>query len=454
MKNPTSGRCSRREFLRRAAAGACAAAPLVVRGSALGMDGAVAPSNRITLGSIGVGMMGQGHLHCFLRYPEAQVLAACDVDRWRRENATRAAEGAYAAGQPAGTYRGFRAYNDLRDLLARDDIDAVVIATGDNWHGTASVMAATAGKDIYCEKPISKTIREARAMVEAARRYGRVFQIGLQQRSTYEFIKACRLVKAGRIGRVKIVYTIFPGTSSDVNLPGEPVPEGLDWDLWLGPAPWHPFNGRFHHYGKPPYVVPWHFCRDFGGGNLTSNTVHAFDVVQWGLDMDQSGPVEIIPPGAGQYPSLTYKYANGVLLQVVGGRLEAKKHFVPEGWDVNTPIQNFGALFVGEEGWIHVGRGGFLQSHPKEIVQQPAGQSDPLHPVNNHHQNWLECIKSRQAPACDVAVGCRSTIVSHLGCIAHWTGRALQWDPVKEEFAGDEEANRLRTRTMREPWRI
>jgi len=454
VKQSEDQRWNRRQILKSAvAAGGVVAAPWVISATALGKNGAVAPSNRITVGGIGIGMMGQGHLRCFLGYPESQVLAVCDVDQWRRENAKTNVEQTYAAAQTSGAYRGCQAYTDLRDLLARDDIDAVVVATGDNWHATASVMAVKSGKDVYCEKPISLTIREARAMADSARRYGRVFQIGLQQRSTPEFQKACGLVQKGAIGKVKIVYVCFPGTSDDVSLPTEPVPEGLDWDQWLGPAPWRPFNGRFHRYGRPPHVVPWHFCRDFGGGNLTSNAVHAFDVVQWGLGMDESNPVEVIPPETGEYPVLTYKYANGVLLQV-DWKLNPETQFVPEGWDVGTRIQNFGALFVGEDGWIHVGRQGYLRAHPKEILEQPAGEPDPWHPVNNHHQDWLHCIETRQRPACDVSIGCRSTIVSHLGCIAHWTGRALKWDPVKEEFLGDEEANRLRWRAMREPWKI
>jgi len=294
-------------------------------------------------------------------------------------------------------------------------------------------------------------------MVEAARRYGRVFQVGLQQRSTSEFRKACDLVQRGRIGPVKVVYVGHPGTSSDVNLPAEPIPECLDWDRWLGPAPWRPFNARFHSYGRPPRVVPWHFCRDFGGGNLASNAVHAFDVVQWGLGMDGTGPVKITPPETGlleKVPSLTYEYANGVLLQVVNWKLEPGKHFVPEGWDGNTGIQPFGALFVGQEGWIHVGREGYLKSFPSEIVEQTHEAPDAFDPVNNHYRNWLDSIRSRGLPACDVEIGCRSTTVSHLGCIAHWTGRSLQWDPTAEEFIDDDEANRLRWRPMRQPWRI
>jgi len=446
-------RHNRRHFLKTAAAGGLTAAPIVLPSYVLGKDGAVAPSERIALGSIGIGAMGRGHVHCFLGYPETQIVAVCDVDRWRREHAKTTVEAAYAAAADRATYRGCTAYNDLRELLARDDVDAVVIATGDNWHAAATVLAAKAGKDVYCEKPISKTIREARAMVRAVERYGRVFQAGLQQRSTPEFIKACDLVRRGAIGKLRVVYVGFPGTNDYVNLPPEPVPEGLDWDLWQGPAPWRPFNGRFHRYGNPPHVVPWHFCRDFGGGNLTSNAVHAFDVVQWGLGMDAAGPVEIIPPETGEVPSLTYKYPGDVMLQVTW-RLDPAKHLVPEGWDPGTQMQNFGALFVGEGGWIHVGRQGYLKSFPADVVAQAAESADPVRPVTNHQQNWLDSIRTRARPACDVETGCRSTTVSHLGCIAHWTGRSLKWDPAAEKFIGDDEANRLRSRAMREPWRV
>ncbi|MBN1417379.1 MAG: Gfo/Idh/MocA family oxidoreductase [Planctomycetes bacterium] len=426
---------TRREILK------LAAAPLVVGPAVLGRAGAAAPSERIGLGFIGIGCMGQHHLRRFLAAPEARVLGVCDVDTWRRENAKK------TAGE------GCDAYIDLRDLLDRTDIDAVVITTGDRWHVPAGVLAAKAGKDIYCEKPMSLTIRQARVMVETVRRHARVFQVGLQQRSTLEFRIACQLVQEGALGKVADVYVTHPGTCGDVTLPAEPVPDGLDWDLWLGPAPWRPYNSRFHIYGRPPHVVPWHFCRDFGGGNLTSNAVHAFDIVQWGLGMDESGPVEIIPPETGKVPSLTYRYANGTQLQV-DWKLDKGKHRLPEGWDTSTAIQSFGALFAGEKGWIHVGREGFLQSYPEEIVgRRPIGPEAPR-PVEDHHANWLSCIRSRERPACDVAVGAQSTIVSHLGCIAHWTGRALKWDPAKEEFAGDEEANRMRARPQRGPWAV
>jgi len=442
---------SRRVFL---GAGLAAAAPWVIPGRALGRREQSPPSQRITLGFIGIGAMGQGHLRCFLGFDDTQVLAVCDVDQWRRENALRTVEEHYAQTRSSGSYRACRAYRDLRELVARTDIDAVVIATGDRWHAAATLLAAQSGKDIYCEKPISLTIREARAMVEAVRRNGRVFQAGLQQRSAPEFQTACRLVHEGAIGPIERVYVNFPGTSSDVNLPAEPVPEGLDWDLWLGPAPWRPFNSAFHHYGRPPRVVPWHFCRDFGGGNLTSNAVHAFDVVQWALKMDHSGPVEITPPDPPRVPSLTYKYAGGVVLQVVGSRLDPAKHEIPKGWQPGTRLTSFGAVYVGRDGWIQVGRRGYLRAYPQEVL---AGAGlDAIEPgtVTTHQRNWLDCVRSRRTPACDVEIGCRSTTVSHLGCIAHWTGRTLRWNPEKEEFIDDEEANRYLSRAKRQPWRV
>ncbi len=451
MRRASSERLHRRGFLK-AVAGSVAA-PFLVRPSVLGLGRSVAPSERIGVGFVGIGRMGQGHVRCFLGYPQAQVLAVADVDRWRRENAKEAVEAAYSEASGGSAYKGCAAYNDLRELYAREDIDAVLIATGDRWHVPAGVLAVKAGKDVYCEKPLSLTIREARVMVETTRRYGRVFQVGLQQRSTPEFRVACELVRGGRIGRVTHVYVCFPGTSSDVELPAEPVPEGLDWDLWLGPAPVRPYNSRFHQYGPPKDVVPWHFCRDFGGGNLTSNAVHAFDVVQWALGADGSGPVEIIPPETGEVPSLTYRYANGVILQV-DWKLDPAKHFVPKGWDPATPIQNFGALYVGEEGWIHVGREGYLRGYPEKVLEGVEERLRRARPIPDHHQNWLQCIRSREQPACDVSAGATSTIVSHLGCIAHWTRRALKWDPAREEFPGDEEANRMRDRPHREPWTV
>ena len=444
---------SRRAFMKRASG--LALAPWIVPASALGAGGTTAPSNRITLGFIGLGFMGQRHhLSRFVEYPEAQVLAVCDVDRWRRENAQGTVETAYSAGRTSGAYKGCAAYDDFRELLARNDIDAVLIATGDRWHAAITIMAAQAGKDIFVEKPISLTVAEARAMVDAVRSYGRVCQVGLYQRSAAEFQLACRLVLDGALGKIERIYLIKPGTSSEVDLPAEPVPDGLDWNLWLGPSPWRPFNHRFHQYGESKGVVPWSFCKDFGGGSLTSHTVHNLDVVHWALDLDEAGPLEILPPEAGRYPDLTYMYPGNVPVHVVGKRLDPQKHILPKGWDELTSIQDFGAVFVGERGWIHVGRSGFLASNPAALVQDGPGPYIRFVALAHHQRDWLEAIRTRRRPACDISFGCQSTIAAHLGCIATWTGRALKWDSAQEQFLGDEEANRMRQRAMRQPWRV
>jgi predicted dehydrogenase len=240
------------------------------------------------------------------------------------------------------------------------------------------------------------------------------------------------------------------------------VPEGLDWDLWLGQAPWRPYNSRFHPYGASKGVTPWAFCRDFSGGQLTNGSVHNFDIVQWGVGADGSGPVEIIPPGVNGAKCLTFKYANGVPVQVVDWKLDPKIHEIPEGWtDVDHKWSqkegtDFCVVFVGEKGWIHVGRMGFLKAYPQEILadwnyvrKRPVGDV-----TTGHHRNWIQSVRSRQRPIAHEDIGAGSTIVSHLGNIAYWTGRALHWDPVKEEFEGDEEANRMCSRAMRAPWTI
>jgi predicted dehydrogenase len=441
---------NRRTLLRRAAA--AAAAPWIIPASARGADGSIAPSNRIGLGFIGVGMMGRGHLNAMLNTPDAQVLAVSDVDRWRLDDARSIVDQKYAAQRASGAYRGCATYGEFRDLLARPDIDAVVIALGERWHPVATSLAAKAGKDVYVEKPIALTIAEGRAAVNAVRRYGRVCQVGLQQRTSPEFRLACDLVQQGALGKIKTIYTVHNGVSREIDLPAEPTPKTLDWERWLGPSPWRPFNSRFHYLGRPLNVVPWEFCRDFGGGSIASGGVHAFDVVQWALGMDQSGPSEVIPPEAHIFPDLTYKYPGDVLLHVVNGRLERKKHDIPKGWDEITHVQSFGAVFVGERGWLHVGRQGYLMSYPADIIASNPGRNEHRRSLHGHHRNWLDSIRTRRRPNCDLAVGCQSTIVTLMGCIARWTGRPLKWDPAREEFLGDDEANRMRSRALREPW--
>jgi hypothetical protein len=444
-------RLTRRSALKRTAmAAGSLAVPLVFRATALGKDGSTAPSERITIASIGIGAMGRGHCRIFAGYPDVQVVAVCDVDSWRRDDMTKQLEGVYGEKQPSGQFQGFKAFNDFRELLARDDVDAVVIATGERWHPAISVLAAEAGKDIYCEKPVSLTIRQARTMAQTVRRHNRVFQTGLQQRSSPEYLKAFEMVHAGLIGEVKLAYVTGSGVSPYQNFPAEPMPEGLDWEMWLGPCPWYPYNYRYHQAGPPKNVVPWCCNRAFGAGDMTSGLVHGLDSARQGLHKDGDGPTEITPPGVNGADSLTYTYADGAKI-ISSTRLEAGKHPIPEGWDPATPIVNFGVLFVGDRGWVHVERFGLLDAYPKYLLE---GKMSKAHSVADHHRNWLDCIRTRRRPRADVEIGAGSTILAHLGCIALWTGRALRWDPVKEEFEGDREANALRDRASREPWNV
>jgi predicted dehydrogenase len=445
---------------------------------------AAAPSDRVTVGFIGIGMMGRGHLRRMLSNPDVQILAVCDVDQWRMKDAQAQVEAAYAAEQKAGTYKGCAAYTDFRELLARPDIDAVLIATGDRWHAVMSVMAAKAGKDIYCEKPVSLTIHESRAMVEAVRRYVRVFQGGFQQRSVRDFATAVHLIHSGRIGPLKTIFCNWVGTSTVVNLAEEALPSTVDWDMWIGPSPWHPFNSRFHFVGEPKRVVPWDFNRDFAGGSVTSNGVHHLDIAQWAMGMDESGPIEISAPVTGNPTKtiVTYKYANGVTVQSFPHYLDPDAQDIPKGFDPQTRFQ-WEVLFVGDHGWIVAGRQGPLKaSSPAILADVHVDPPEPLTPPPaagrgadartgatpprelaeqlyrargyTHHDNWIQAIRMRQPPISDVVSATRSTNVAHLANIATWTGRPQKWDPIKEAFIDDDEANRMRQRALRAPWTL
>lgn len=421
---------TRRRFLKGVAA--AAAAPYLVGRAAWGQ--VAPPSDRITVGCIGVGGMGSGHLGGLLARGQVQVVAVCDVDTERREAARNAVDQRYASDRGSGTYRGCAAYNDFRELLARDDIDAVLIATPDHWHALIAIAAAAAGKDIYCEKPLSLTIAEGRAMVNAVRRYGRVFQTGSQQRSDGNFRLACELVRSGRIGKVQTVHVAVGGPSGECHLPAEPVPPGLDWDLWLGPAPWRPFNRLLH-------PANWRAYRDYSGGGMTDWGAHHFDIAQWGLGMDESGPVEVLPPDGKERPLLTYRYANGVRMYHGGG---------PE---VFANREGNGILFTGTEGKVEVNRS-FFRTWPEAIAREPLGPDDVhLYRTRGHNvDDWLECIRTRRRPVCDVEIGHRSVTVCHLGNLAYWLNRPIRWDPKREQVVGDPEANRWVDRPMRAPW--
>lgn len=456
---------TRREFLQRTVLLAAASAgPLIIPSSVLGANGSPPPSERINIGLIGRGLMGRGHLRVLLGRKDAQVLAVCDVDRSRCEEGRRIVEETYAADRSSGTYRGCAAYNDYRELIARPDIDAVVIVTPDHWHALASCDAAAAGKDVYCEKPVSLTIAEGRNLVEAVRRNGCVFQTGTHYRSIPSIRQVCEFVRRGGLGRVKQVFTFWGKTDVpkfgpsyvplDPSLSAEPVPQGLDWNLWVGPATWRPYNSAYHR-NPPPGVVPWVFCDAFGAGAITGYQSHAADVIQYALGMETSGPVEICHPSDGEFPTLTFRYANGTLLHHVDhlGQVKDVYHAVP----ANARLAGmFGGIFVGERGWVTANsNGGPIEAQPETLFQEMRLTSREVNiGANNHHANWFECLRTRASPSSHEEIGHRSASLGHLATISYTLERSLKWNPSAEEFSGDAEANRLRSRAMREPWRV
>jgi predicted dehydrogenase len=419
---------SRRKFLGGVAA--TFAAPYIITSKALGQGNVPAASNRITIGTIGHGNQMPGLFYSVRDRGDTQVVAICDVRNNRRNEWKAKAE---------EKHKGVTAYNDFRELLARPDIDAVVIATPDHWHAIMTVEAARAGKDIYCEKPLSLTIGEARDMANAVERYGRVLQTGSMQRSMGQFRQACEIVRNGRIGKIKEVFIGLPnnGRSSEEKwVSAEPVPDGFDYDMWLGPAPYKPFNPE---RVSGSYSGGWRYFRDYSGGMLTDWGAHHFDIAQWGLGMDHSGPVEVIPAGANGAKTLTYRYANGVMMM----------NGMPQG----APEGN-GVWFVGENGKVFASRGQ-IKTSPDELVRIPVAANEiNLYRSNNHIGNWIDCIKTREKPICDVEVGARSVTVCHLGNIATWLGRSIRWNPQTEQIEGDPEAARWLDRPKRTPWHV
>lgn len=427
----TPNRFTRRQFLKTSATVA-ATAPLILPYSLRAAE--KGPNDRITLGFIGMGTQNRGLLNGFIHNKETQVVAVCDVDTTRRENAKKMVEDYYAKQSDKGAFKGCESYKDFRELIARPDIDAVVVATPDHWHAIIVVAAANAGKDIYCEKPLSLTIAEARAMVNAVRRNQRVCQTGSMQRSSSEFRKACELVRNGRLGKIKNVI-VGVGTSSKwCDLPEETMEPGLDWDFWLGPAPVRTYNSVLSPRGVHTHFPNWRSYREYSGGMMTDWGAHHYDIAQWGLGMDDSGPVEIIPPAdPNASTGLRYLYANGVEMI----------HDTSRG----------GVLFIGENGKIFVDRGKF-EATPEALGQEPLDdKAIRLYASSNHQQDFLTCMRNRKKPICDVEIGARSVTVCHLGNLAYWNHRRLKWDPAKEQFVGDAEANTWLDRAKRGSWK-
>ncbi len=419
---------TRRAFLKTAAS--AVALPGVITSSALGANGRASAGERLVMAAVGLGGQGTRHIGGgiwvqgggFLSMPDVQLVAVCDVNS-NNLNRARDIVNKYYGNNDCATY------GDYRELFARDDIDIILCATGDRWHSPVSIAAARAGKDIYCEKPISLTVYEAGELARTVRRYNRIFQTGTQQRSWHEFRFACELVLNGYIGRLKHVTVNVGGPPQECDLPaGGTVPDWLDYDMWLGQAPWRPFH---------PGILGWMAWSDYSGGEMTNWGAHMFDIAQWAMGMDESGPVEIIPPDGGQYRVLTYRYANGVTM-------------IRDKINRSEP----GVLFEGTEGKIEVTRQ-YLATEPEHLIRQKIGPDEiHLYESKNHPENFVKCAKSRQRPASDADVGYRSITVCHLGNIAYRLNRPLKWDPEKEQFVNDPQADRMLKRPMRSPWRI
>lgn len=443
---------TRRDFIKRAAVGAAGVfgMPYFVPRLAFG---SAAPSNRINIGCIGTGNMGFTDLQGLMHQDDTQIVAVCDVNRGSygyktakqfrgREPARKLVDDYYGEERRSGVYKGTDAYNDFRDLLARDDIDAVSVTTPDHWHAIPTIMAARAGKHIYCQKPLSLTIDEGRAMVRAVRRYGVILQTGSQHRSKQRMRFACELVRNGRIGRVKRVLTSLGrhGLRFDLDTwEPTPVPDGFDYDLWLGPAPWVP-----HHEHRCFYT--FRFVQDYSGGETTNTGAHKFDIVQWGLGTERTGPVEIEDlgsnfPKTGLFDTVSRihfraQYANGVELICTPGGIEGA------------------ARFEGTEGWVHVDWNSF-RTHPESLMDTVIGPNEiHLYESLDHKRNFLDCIKSGRDPITPVEVGHRSASICHLANIAMKLKRRLQWDPDEESFINDEQANRLLSKPVRAPWHL
>lgn len=423
---------SRRSFLHTVLASS--AAPLLLPSSVWAAAKAGSgPNGRVNVGLIGMGMMNRGHLGGFLNLPDVQLVAVCDVHKVRLDDAVERVHKGYAKDKESGAYKGCAAFGDFRELLARKDIDAVCIGTPDHWHAIPAILAARAKKDVYCEKPLSLTIAEGRAMVNAARDNNIVFQTGSQQRTEFKgyFRQAVEYIRSGRIGKVKTVRVGVGGPAKPCDLPAEPLPAGTNWDLWNGPSPERAFNQILCPLDIHKHFPAWRSYKEYAGGGLADMGAHHFDIAQWALGMDDSCPVEIHPPASGD-TGLRFVYANGVEMF----------HGGPSG-----------ATFEGELGTIYVDRKG-IESTPKSILETPLGEKDFKLPAiaASHKQNWVDCIKTRAKPVADVAIGARTAQVCQLANIGYWLRRPLKWNPAKEEFIGDAEANKLRSRENRAPW--
>ena len=405
--------------------GAVIGLPTIVPSSVFGAE---APSNVLTMGCVGVGGQGGGNMRAFNGNKGVRVIAVCDVDSKHCEDRAK------SVGLDANS-----CFGDFRDVVTRDDIDLISVGTPDHWHVPVSIAAVKNGKDVYCEKPLTLTIAGGRALADAAARYGRIVQTGSQQRSADNFRFGCELVRNGRIGKLKEVKVGIPGNNRKCTPTWEPmpVPKELDYDMWLGPAPWAPYHEQRCHY-------QFRFLLDVSGGQVTNWGAHHLDIAQWGIGADDSGPVEMF--GQGEFPTtglfttatkvyFEARYANGVKLTCqTGGR--------------------GGTEFIGTEGSVFVNRGK-LETTPESLKDSKITADEiHLYESNDHKQNFLDCVKTRKQPICNAEVGHRSSTLCHLGNIAMKLKRPLRWDPVTEQFPDDPAANAMTARAMRSTWSL
>jgi predicted dehydrogenase len=441
QSSKASRNISRRSFLKRAGLAATAvAAPMIVPASVLGRGGAKAPSERIAMGFIGLGGQGSGHLMGgawtyvpggYVARKDVQVLAVCDVFRERRERARAHCNQVYADRLNQATYDGIRAYDDFREVLARPDIDAVLAAVPYHWSPVIACAAMRAGKDVYCEKPMAVTVNETKELLATANRWGRIYQAGTQQRSEYagRFRLACELVRNNRIGKLKEVYAFRkPGVFFPSDLTpkaSKPIPDGLDWDMWVGPLPWRPFNGM------PVQTVPGLFVGDVNWGP------HHYDIIQWTVNPDVTAPIEAHCEGG----NVRYRYSNGV---VVKSEAYPGESVGPDG----------GACFVGTEGRIAVDRDNIV-SYPESILKEPIHPNDiRVYHSTSHSGNFLDCVRTRQPTICNPDVAVYTMRALFTGGMALALQRPVTFDPVKAEFVNDAEANRFCSYAKRPPWWI
>jgi predicted dehydrogenase len=430
---------NRRQFLKTTAA--TAAVPLLAPRPAFA-QARPAPSERIVMASIGVGTMGFGDMNAFMSIPGVQVVAACDVKSTMRDRAKQAVDAHYGNSDCI-------TYNDFRKLLARDDIDAVCIATLDSWHVLHALAAVRSGKDVYVEKPLGMSINEIKLLRDEVHRYGRVFQFGTQQRSSQEFRHACELVRNGRLGKIHTIKVgVHAGAAERSGLktyPPEPVPDWLDYELWLGPAPWSP-------YTTERLVYPhWFHISDYSLGYVSGWGIHHIDIAQWGNGTELTGPVEV--EGTAAFPSddalcdnpiswnTRMKYADGVDLIYTG-----------DGPGFTGVRQ--GVTFEGADGWVFVNRG-VIDAEPKSLLTETFGPNETHLPVSNfHQQNFIDCVRSRGNTISNIDVAVRSDTICQMAWCAFQLNRKLRWDTLKEEFISDPEAARLMDRPLRGPWHL